>query len=143
MTALDSFAAAHRLRITRDAYNERIIAGKRGSLVTDFGDGRLAVLLMGTSARWWNGRRTALVAAGCRLEQDGDAEGSLSFEPTNAIASALAIKFAGCKRRRMLSEAHRQALVDHGARTRFQPLKTDDRAPGIPEGLPRSALRVF
>jgi hypothetical protein len=39
MTALESFAAVHRLRIIRDAYNERIIAGTHGSLITEFGGG--------------------------------------------------------------------------------------------------------
>jgi hypothetical protein len=136
MTALESFAAAHRLRITRDAYNEWIIAGTNGSLITEFGGGRLSVLLMGTSARWWHNRRRTLLAAGCRLEQDGDTEGSLSFDPANVTACALAIKAAGCRQRRVLSEAHRQILIDHGSKTRFQAPKTDDRPSSIPSAYP-------
>jgi hypothetical protein len=101
MTALDAFAAAHRL--TRDAYNKRIIAGKHGSLITDYGDGRLTVLLTGTRAKWWGNRRRTLIAAGCRLEQEGDTEGSLSFDPANVTASALALKTAGCRHRRRQS----------------------------------------
>jgi hypothetical protein len=135
-SALDAVAASYRLRITRDAYNERIIAATHGSLITEYGDGRLSVLLMGTSARWWHNRWRRLLAAGCRLEQDGDTEGSLSFDLANVTACALAIKFAGGKRRRVLSEAHRQVLVDHGSKTRFQAAKTDDRAPGIPGAYP-------
>jgi hypothetical protein len=49
-------------------------------------------------------------------------------------------KAAGCQRRRVLSEAHRQILVDHGSKTRFQAAKTDDRTPGIPESYP-AAIR--
>jgi hypothetical protein len=134
---LDSFAAVHRLRVTRDTYNTQIIAGKHGSLITDYGDGRLTVLLMGTSARWWNGRRTALVATGCRLEQDGDTEGSVTFDPSNAIACALAIKFAGCKRRKVATKAQRIALRQFGTPFAARGYsagnvpKTDDRAPSI------------
>jgi hypothetical protein len=136
-TPLDAFAEQYRLRITRDAYNERIIAAKHGSLITDYGDGRLSVLLLGRSARWWNGRRQALVAAGCRLEQDGDAEGSLSFEPDNAVACALAVKFAGIKRRRQASAAQLANLrADAGEKTRFQAAKSGDRTPGIPGAYP-------
>jgi hypothetical protein len=70
-------------------------------VIADYGDGRPTVLLMGTSARWWHNRRCTLLAAGCRLEQDGDTEGSFSFDPAHATASALAIKAAGCRRRKV------------------------------------------
>jgi hypothetical protein len=146
-----SFAEQYRLRITRDAYGTRIIAGRVGSLITEYGDGRLTVLLMGTRAKWWSNRRRALIAAGAHLEQDGDIEGSLSFDPANVTACAPAIKAAGCKRRRKAVEpsdsqlAARAAFAER-ARTngdttrnaRAVP-KTDDRAPGLPCG----ALRVF
>jgi hypothetical protein len=131
-STLEQFAATHRLRVTRDAYYTPIIAGRAGSLITEYDDdGRLSVLLMGTSARWWNGRRNALVAAGAQLEQDGDTEGSLSFDPSNAIASALAIKFAGCKRRRVAAEpsaaqiAARTAFAAN-ARTKSGTFRNDD-----------------
>ena len=61
---LDAFAEQYRLRITRDADGTRIIAGRVGSLITDYGGGRLSVLLMGTGAGWWNNRRRTLLAAG-------------------------------------------------------------------------------
>jgi hypothetical protein len=108
---LDTFAETHRLRIVRDAYNERIIAGKRGSLITEYGAGRLSVLLLCPTPRRWNGRRRTLIAAGCRLEQDGETEGSLSFEPSNALASKLAVQVAGCKRVRQMSPAQTAALT--------------------------------
>jgi hypothetical protein len=139
-SALDAFAAKHRLRVTRNAYGTRIIAGRVGSLITDFGDGRLSVLLMGTRAKWWGNRRRALIAAGARLEQDGDAEGSLSFGPANVTACALAIKAAGCKRRRVPSDAQRAVIaanLEKMSRERaVRAAKTDDRRAGGLSPLP-------
>lgn len=119
---LASFITKHRLRVTRDSYNRRICQGRNQSLIADHGSGRLTVLLMGKSARWWNTRRNACLAVGCRLEQNGDTEGSLSFDPNNQAQALTAIKTAGVKRRRVASAAQLQNLA-HGDRTRFQPRK--------------------
>lgn len=100
MNDLDAFAEAYRLKRARDPYLRHIIPGRGMSLIADFGNGRLSVLLIGRSKAGWTTRRRALIAAGCRLEQDGDTEGSMSFEPTNIVACEAAIKAAGCKRRR-------------------------------------------
>jgi hypothetical protein len=66
-----------------------------------------------------------------------DTKGSPSFEPTNVTACALAIKAAGCRQRRRQSATQLANLrSDAGEKTRFQAAKTDDRTPGILEGLP-------
>jgi hypothetical protein len=92
---------------------------------------------MGTSARWWHNRPRTLLAAGCRLEQDGDTEGSLSFDPASVTACAPAIKAAGCRQPRRQSATQLANLrSDAGEKTRFQAAKTDDRAPGIPGAYP-------
>jgi hypothetical protein len=84
----------------------------------------------------------ALIAAGARLEQDGDAEGSLSFDPANVTACALAIKAAGCKRRRVPSDAQRAVIaanLEKMSRERaVRVAKTDDRRAG---GLSPSPAR--
>jgi hypothetical protein len=127
---LAGFAETHRLRLTRDAYGRPVVSGRGQSLIAEHGNGRLSILLMGTSARWWHRRRDALVSAGARLEQDGDTEGSLSFDPADEVVVAVAIKVAGCKRRRIASPAqlaHLATLAPHrfhsGARGTFQPLE--------------------
>lgn len=111
MTLLESFAERHRLRLQRDAYNRRIVVGRGDSLPAEHGNGRLSVLLMGSGVRWWTNRRRACVAASCRLEQDGDCEGSLSFDPANAEACRAAIAAAGCKRRRVPTVAQLEQLA--------------------------------
>jgi hypothetical protein len=109
-TVLESFAATYRLRITRDVHNRRIVAGRGYRLIADDGDGRLSVLLVGIAARTWRDWRRMLVAAGCRLDKNGYAAGSLSFEPSNKTACLAAIRAAGCKRCRVPTEAQLAAL---------------------------------
>jgi len=46
-----------------------------------------------------------------RLLQNGEDEGSLTFDPTNAAQSRLAIRIAGAKAKRQVSEVQRMALV--------------------------------
>lgn len=134
MRILELFAERHRLRLTRDAYGRRIVAGRGDSLIAEHGNGRLSVLLMSSSVRWWANRKRACVAAGCRLEQDGDTEGSLSFDPANEGASSAAITAAGCKRRRTPSAAQleqlarmRATIARNTAQRAHNGAKTDDR----------------
>ena len=54
--------------------------------------------------RVWNRMRDLCTAAGMVLRQKGDAEGALSFNPENREQVKLAIKLAGVKRKRQMSE---------------------------------------
>ena len=63
--------------------------------------------------RQWTVFRTRAMAAGMRVVQDGDSEGCLAFTPDEPGQAELAVKIAGVKRRRKVSEARRQQLCEH------------------------------
>ncbi len=105
------FAERHRMTVTRDKCNEQIISGKQGH-VYDYSATELGVMFIPpdrTPRRWGNLRREAL-RAGMVLRQDGDSEGSLSFNPNNMTQCRLAMKIAGVKQRRGMSVKQTEVL---------------------------------
>jgi len=75
-----------------------------------FADGRLGVCLMFVTKQKWNRARKALLALGCKVKQDGDTEGCLTFDPANEVQATAVIRFAGLKRRRIASPAQLAVL---------------------------------
>jgi ribosomal protein L37AE/L43A len=116
--AMVDFAARHRLKTRIDADGTTIIPGRDGSShIYENGDDLLGVLYMPRVAgkpvtgaiMKWNRRRDKSEAAGMELQQNGDYEGSLTFDPENAQQVKLAIWIAGVKPKRIMSEAQREA----------------------------------
>lgn len=111
------FADKYRLKVRRnpDDDNDLTINGRSGQIYTHSGS-ELGILFMpghdksghGVGSwcpkKWGNIRRKA-VAAGMTLRQNGDTEGSLSFDPANREQAKLAIKIAGVKVKRSASPA--------------------------------------
>ena len=116
---LEEFATKYRLRTRRDSCGEPIIPGKpRKALrpedrshIYDNGDGRFGLTLIMGTAKKWNSRRKQAQAAGFEVAQNGDAEGSLLFDPGNSAQAKLAIKLAGVRERRPASPAQVAALA--------------------------------
>jgi hypothetical protein len=104
---LQQFEDKHRLKTVRDECNETIISGRFGQIF-EYDTEVLGVLFMPdphgrmkpTTVRWAKHRRD-LVAAGCHIRLDGDGEGIATFDPRDAKQAALAIRIAGCRRRRV------------------------------------------
>ena len=102
---------------------ERMAKLDYGHRIYDFGDGRFGLFLMfyvdndheiggsGKSAKWSNAKKK-LVAAGFTIRQEGDAEGIALFDPENKAQSRLALKLAGIRVKRQLTEDQRKALAD-------------------------------
>jgi hypothetical protein len=109
---LARFAAKYNLRVQCDECNDPIILGKHGHLYeyspTEVG---LMILPLGGNPRprLWNSTREKCIAAGMTLRQNGDAEGALSFDPANQGQAKLAIRVAGARPKRQLSNERRQA----------------------------------
>lgn len=99
-----------------------IIVGRAGQIY-DHGDGLLAVLFLSANGAWmprkWGNTRRACIATGMTLLQNGDSEGSLSFDPHSPEQAKLAIKVAGIKTRRRLSDGQRERLRAIGESSRF------------------------
>jgi hypothetical protein len=108
--ALQVFATAHRVNAKRDDCNEAIIPGTAGH-VYDQGEGRFGVLLIFESKRQWTNSKRKLSAAGFTIRQDGDTEGTAIFDPADRKQCRLALRIAGVKRQRVLTDEQRQAAA--------------------------------
>ena len=101
---LEMFADTNRLKISRDECGETIILGRHGQ-VYEYGYSLLGVMFMPAEykPRLWGTCRRSAVGLGMGLLQNGDAEGTLAFDPDNDEQVKLALKIARVKRRRKLS----------------------------------------
>lgn len=124
-TTLHEFAAACGVRVRRDQCGDPIMAGKYGQ-VYQYGAGRLAVMFLSDSGRRWGAVRRKLGAAGFRLLQVGDTEGSGTFDPANRVQAQLALRVIGAKRIRRISPVQRAQLE---AARQQSPVARRDAAP--------------
>jgi hypothetical protein len=132
---VQEFAKKYRLRTTFDDCKEVIIPCKRGQIY-ECGGGKLAVLVEAVSARGWHSVRKSLLAAGFELRQNGDCEGTLSFDPADPKQAELAIKVMRARRKRQLSDAQKAELI------RRLPIASKSRRPTAQEGA-FAALESF
>jgi hypothetical protein len=107
---LQAFAEDHRLTVRRDEANDRIIPGKHGH-IWERGE-RFAVTLLDLTPRKWNHRKRLCLEEGMELDQDGDFEGTLLFDPTNADQAEAAIGVAKIRKRKVPSEAQLRSLTE-------------------------------
>src|SRR5215472_3271105 len=98
------FADRHRLKTRFDGKETRFIPGKLGQIY-EYGAGRLAVTVMPITPRknLWGRTRNRLKKLGFVVVQDGDYEGTATFDPSDRDQSKAAIKAAGISRKRRLS----------------------------------------
>jgi hypothetical protein len=118
---LANFAAKHNLRVQRDDCDDPVIFGKLGQLY-EYNSTELGLMILPPGGnprpRLWNSIRENCIAAGMILRQNGDAEGALSFIPENREQAKLAIRLAGARPKRQMSEQRRQAQIAILARAR-------------------------
>ena len=103
-------ADVYRLRVKRDECGDPFIPGRRGKLYV-YDESLLAVLFASSSKIAWSRTRRKLLGAGFALIQDGDTEGTASFDPLKPEQATLAIKVAGVKSRRRVSPETRARLA--------------------------------
>jgi hypothetical protein len=118
MHLLNKFALKYRFNIKHDPGDGTdIIHGSEGnSHIFQYGDDLLGVMIMPDTdtAHRWNSARSAFVAAGMTICQDGDCEGTATFDSENAEQGKLAIRYAKIKRKRAVSETQRLRLQEMG-----------------------------
>jgi len=108
--SLRAFAENNRLKVRRDEDNTRIIPGKHGH-IWDHGDDLFGVTLLDLTPRKWTHRKKLCLEAGMELQQDGDFEGTLLFDPTDVDQVRVALRVAGVKKRRTMSPAQLEVLA--------------------------------
>ena len=118
---IQEFAATYRTKPRLDSCGEAIIPGKprKAALLEDrnhifeYGSGRFGVSLLLRTARHWNNARKRLVAGGFTVTQNGDTEGTLTFDPTDEKQSRAAIRAAGIRSLSLAQIAQRAANYHH------------------------------
>lgn len=118
---LDAFATKHNLKrsVISDSCEDKIIVlGKppkpkpeQCSHIYELEPGRLAVCLLYQSARAWNSAKERLSKLGFEMLQDGDEEGSMSFDPVNPAQAKAAIKETRARKVKQLSQEHKAKLA--------------------------------
>lgn len=109
---IKTFAESYRLKTALDSDGTTIIPGRSGQIY-EHGDGRFGVIFQSSRFRTregWNNRRKECEAAGMELWQDGDYQGALLFDPDYPGQVKIAIRVAGCKTKRVMTEAQRAVL---------------------------------
>lgn len=126
MTIIE-FAEKHELKVRRDADDGTdIIPGTHyHSHIYEWNESEMAVMFITPAAKsartfFWRKHRDSGIAAGMRLIQDGDAEGCLGFDPSRPSQVKIALKLAGVKRRRQVSQKQLATL----ARFHYSPRQT-------------------
>ena len=102
---IQKFAERHRLKVRRNKGDDtEVIAGKFGHLY-EYAKGLLGLCFMPgrNTAHLWESRKRACLVGGMTLLQNGDAEGCLSFDPTDAEQSKLAIKAVKARPKRQMT----------------------------------------
>ena len=95
---IEKFAEGHRVRVTRDACNDPIIAGRIGeSNIYERSDRRLAVMFVTDGRKaprtgLYNRFCAACLAAGMVQVQSGDGEGAFTFDPADLNQAKVALK---------------------------------------------------
>jgi hypothetical protein len=124
MSIID-FAKQHKLKVRRDTDGNDIIQGTCDeSHIYEWNENELGVMFITPATKparpfFWRKHRDSGIATGMRVIQDGDAEGCLGFDPSNPDQVKIALKLAGIKRKRQVSQEQLATL----ARYRFCPRK--------------------
>ena len=116
---LRDFSHKHRLKTSRDECGELIVRGQQGQIY-EHSDSDLGVLFSPNDfhPRRWSHLRKKALAAGLRVVQDGDGEGAFVFDRTKPHQAKVAIKIAGVRKRRLVSQARREQLLSYLAKAR-------------------------
>jgi hypothetical protein len=121
-------AAKHRFKCRKDSCDDVILVGKQGHIAEYSGTEFCVLFTPGLDHRdlpegkgrgsWtpkrWNAFKRAATDAGMTLRQNGDSEGLLSFDPANKEQLKLAIKIAGVRPKRQMSEKQLAHLATIG-----------------------------
>ena len=96
-----------------------------------YGDDSLGVMFMPPKwqpRRWGNFLRAAR-SLGMAVVQDGDSEGCMSFDPMNLAHVKLAIRIAGVRPKRRVSEGLRVRLIANLPKSRSESAEEGQLAP--------------
>jgi hypothetical protein len=119
---LRRLADEYRLKLRRDPDDDTdIIPGREGhSNIFEYGPDLLAVMVLPytkpekATAHRWKLALPAFNSAGMVIRQNGDCEGTATFDASNPAQVRLAMKYAKVRPKRQVSEAERERLRNLG-----------------------------
>lgn len=117
---IKEFANKFTVRVKVDDEQEHYVPAKHGQIY-QYSSDLLGAMFLTRSIRLWNTRREECVAAGLRIQLDGDTEGLLLFDPADEKQARTAIRTIGARVKRRLNPEARQAAIERLARLRNQP----------------------
>jgi hypothetical protein len=116
MCHIEKWAVQHGLKTKSDSCGEVLIVPGSPRRSEDIShlyqhdETKFGLVLLYDTAVLWNNAKKRLTGLGFTLHPDGEIEGILLFDPNNQIQVQAAIKIAGLKKHRRLSDATRAAL---------------------------------
>jgi hypothetical protein len=119
---IQTFAQDRRLKISKTDEGEKVIVGRLGEShiyqysVTELG---VAFVPGKRTPKTWGNHKRAAIALGMTLRQNGDSEGTLSFDPANGPQSTLALRIAKARAKRILSPERAAAGAARLAKARL------------------------
>jgi hypothetical protein len=119
---IQAFAQDRRLKISKTDQGEKVIAGRLGeSHIYQYSLTELAVAFVPNkwTPKTWGNHKRAAIALGMILRQNGDSEGTLSFDPANGPQSTLALRIAKARAKRILSPERAAAAAARLAKARL------------------------
>jgi hypothetical protein len=119
---IQDFADKWRLKMSRTDDGEKIVAGRLGDAhIYQYSLTELGVAFV--PGKWtpktWGNQKRAATAIGMTLRQNGDTEGTLSFDPANRAQSTLALRIAKARAKRILSPERAAAGAARLAKARL------------------------
>lgn len=112
---MKAFAKTRQLTTKRDEDNTITVPGPIGH-IWKYGTKRLAITFLDLTTRQWATIRRACVKTGMELQQEGDYEGTLLFDPKNTKQVRAALKVTGLKKKRKMSPEQLERLREMGTR---------------------------
>src|SRR5215472_15844937 len=115
------FAEKYGLKIRIDQDQTHIIPGKKvqrtAGHIYEYSDDQLGVMIVmtdlkGPISHYWRYQLPLLRKLNMQIVQNGDGEGSATFNPQNPAQSKLAIKIARVKPKRIMSDKQRNHAME-------------------------------
>lgn len=101
---LKARAVAERLRIQRDDVGDLMVVGRRGYL-WQYSTDTVGMTVLDSTPKIWGNIRRESQSVGMTLRQDGDLEGTLTFDLENRVQWDTALRLIRVRRRRVPSQA--------------------------------------
>lgn len=111
---ISDFATTYKLHLAKDKQDDTLIIPGRIGHIYEYGPGELGLLILplGTfRPHLYTAIKKKCLSVGMVSLLDCDGEGTFSFDPEDEAQARMAIKVAGVRPKKKISEAHKAKLL--------------------------------